>query len=146
MDDLDRKLIDLLQVNGRASNARIARQVGVSEGTVRRRLRHLIQSKIIRVVAVPDPQQMGLNTIALVGVQADPDKIDAVASRLSELPEAQYTALTTGSYDIFIWVALPTAEDLGHFLRQKVGATPGVRRTETFVHLSILKKGYGILA
>ena len=145
MDELDRKLIELLQVNGRASNARIARQVGVSEGTVRRRLRRLIQDEIIRVVAVPDPQKMGLNTIALVGIQAEPDKIDSVAAKLAELPEAQYVSLTTGSYDIFIWVALPSSEELGRFLRQKVGVTTGIRRTETFVHLAIVKKGYGIV-
>lgn len=145
MDDLDRKLIQLLQVNGRASNARIARDVGVSEGTVRRRLRRLIQEEIIRVVAVPDPEKMGYKTIALIGIQADPDKIDSVAERLAQLPEAQYVSLTTGSYDLFIWVALPSSEELGKFLRQKVGVTPGIRRTETFVHLAIIKKGYGIV-
>ncbi len=145
MDDLDRKLIELLQVNGRASNARIARQVGVSEGTVRRRLRRLIQDEIIRVVAIPDPEKMGLKTVALIGIQAEPDKIEAVAAKLGELPEAQYIALTTGSYDMFVWVALPTSEELGRFLRSKVGVTPGIRRTETFVHLAITKKGYGIV-
>ena len=144
MDDLDRKLIALLQVNGRASNARIARDVGVSEGTVRRRLRRLIQEEVIRVVAVPDPEKMGLNTLALVGIQADPDKIDIVAKKLAHLPEAHYVSLTTGSYDIFMWVALASSEELGKFLRQKVGVTEGIRRTETFVHLAIAKKGYGV--
>ena len=145
MNDLDRKLIELLQVNGRASNARIARDVGVSEGTVRRRLRKLIQDEIIRVVAVPDPAKMGYTTVALVGIQADPDKLDSVAEQLARLSESQYVSLTTGSYDIFIWVALPSSEELGRFLRQKVGMIPGIRRTETFVHLAIVKKGYGIV-
>ena len=145
MDELDRKIIELLQVNGRASNARIARDVGVSEGTVRRRLRRLVQDEIIRVVAVPDPEKMGFNTVAIIGIQADPDKIDDVAARLSELQETQYVSLTTGSFDIFIWVALPSSEELGNFLRRKVGITPGIRRTETFVNLAIRKKGYGIV-
>ena len=145
MDDLDRRIIELLQVNGRASNARVAREVGVSEGTVRRRLRRLVQDEIVRVVAVPDPEKMGYNTVALIGVQADPDKQDDVATRLAELPETQYVALTTGSFDIFVWVALASSEELGNFLRHKVGPTPGVRRTETFVNLAIRKKGYGIV-
>ena len=145
MDDLDRKIIELLQVNGRASNARIARDVGVSEGTVRRRLRRLVQDEIIRVVAVPDPDKMGYNTVALIGIQADPDKIDDVAERLAELSETQYVSMTTGSFDIFMWVALPNSEELGNFLRRKVGITPGIRRTETFVNLAIRKKGYGIV-
>jgi len=53
MDELDRRIVRLLQVDGRASNAKIAREVGVSEGTVRRRLRHLIQGDVIKVIAVP---------------------------------------------------------------------------------------------
>ena len=145
MDDLDRKIIELLQLNGRASNARVARDVGVSEGTVRRRLRRLIKDETIRVVAVPDPEKMGFNTVALIGIQANPDKIDQVAEGLVELAETQYVSLTTGSFDIFIWVALPSSEELGNFLRRKVGITPGIRRTETFVNLAIRKKGYGIV-
>jgi Lrp/AsnC family transcriptional regulator for asnA, asnC and gidA len=145
MDDLDRKIIELLQINGRASNARIARDVGVSEGTVRRRLRRLVQDEIIRVVAVPDPEKMGLSTVALIGIQADPDKLDDVAEQLATLPETQYVSLTTGSFDLFIWVALPSSEELGNFLRHKVGVINGVRRTETFVNLVMVKKGYGIV-
>ena len=145
MDDLDRKIIELLQINGRASNARIARAVGVSEGTVRRRLRRLVQDEIIRVVAVPDPEKMGLSTVALIGIQADPDKLDDVAERLAALPETQYVSLTTGSFDLFIWVALLSSEELGNFLRHRVGVVTGVRRTETFVNLVIVKKGYGIV-
>ena len=145
MDDLDRKIIELLQINGRASNARIARDVGVSEGTVRRRLRRLVQEEIIRVVAVPDPEKMGLSTVALIGIQADPDKLDDVAARLADLPETQYVSLTTGSFDLFIWVALLSSEELGNFLRHMVGAIAGVRRTETFVNLVTVKKGYGIV-
>ena len=145
MDDLDRKIIGLLQINGRASNARIARDVGVSEGTVRRRLRRLVQDEIIRVVAVPDPEKMGLSTVALIGIQADPDKLDDVAEHLAALPETQYVSLTTGSYDLFIWVALLSSEELGNFIRNRVCVITGVRRTETFVNLVIVKKGYGIV-
>ena len=54
MDELDRKIIGLLQMDGRASNAKIAREVGVSEGTVRRRLRRLIQEDVVKVIAVPN--------------------------------------------------------------------------------------------
>ena len=78
MDDLDRKIINILGQRGRAPNAHIARDVGVSEGTVRRRLKRLINEKIITVVAQPDPRKLGYESEALIGVQVDPDKIDAV--------------------------------------------------------------------
>ena len=145
MDVLDTKIIEILQGDGRASNAGIARQVGVSEGTVRRRLKRLVQEEYIQVVALPDRAKMGYDSQALVGVQVDPDKVDQVADGLAELDEVNWVAVTTGSYDVFAWAALQSAEALGIFLRTKVGIIPGVRRTETFVNLSNKKRGYGAI-
>ena len=119
MDELDRKIIALLERNGRASNARIARDVGVSEGTVRRRLKHLINEHIINVIALPDPRKLGYESEALIGVQVDPDKIDIVADKLSSLEHTRWVAVTTGTYDVFAWATLPTAEALGRFLRER---------------------------
>ena len=145
MDGLDTRIVDILQNDGRASNAGIAREVGVSEGTVRRRLKRLVQEEYIQVVALPDPVKMGYESQALVGVQVDPDKIDQVADDLSELSQVNWVAVTTGSYDIFAWATLQSAEALGLFLRTKVGIISGVRRTETFVSLANKKRGYGTI-
>ena len=143
MDDLDRKVISLLYTNGRASNAQIARQVGVSEGTVRRRLKRLIQHRVIRVVAIPDPEKLGFNTEAIVGLKVDPDKIEAVATKLGEMEDTQYVATTTGAYDVFTWVVVSSSDALRRFLREKVAPIPGIRSTETFVNLSTKKRAYG---
>ena len=146
MDQLDQKIIEILQDDGRTSNARVAREVGVSEGTVRRRLNRLIEGDFIDVVAVPDPVKMGLVSRALIGVQIDPDKIDRVADDLIKLKEIGWVTITTGTFDVFAWAALPSPEELGVFLRTKVGTIPGVRPTETFVNLSNKKRGNGIVA
>lgn len=145
MDELDLKLISLLQRDGRASNASLARHMGVSEGTIRRRLRRLMNDGVLKILAVPEPAKMGFNTIALIGIQADPDKVEEVSSSLSSLKEARYVAITTGSFDIFLWVALGSSEELGKFLRQRVGPIPGIRRTETFVNLAIRKQDFGLV-
>ncbi|MDP3062717.1 MAG: Lrp/AsnC family transcriptional regulator [Chloroflexota bacterium] len=145
MDELDRKVIKLLQADGRASNARVAREAGVSEGTVRRRLRRLIQDGVVKVIAVPHLERMGFPTTAHIGLQTDPAAVDEVASALTALPEVHYVAITTGAHDMFAWVALVSSEELGAFLRSKVGAIKGVRRTETFVNLSIRKRTYGMI-
>ncbi len=145
MDELDRKIIALLQGDGRASNAKIAREVGVSEGTVRRRLRRLVQQDVVKIVAVPNLEKLGYATTALVGLQTDPGKSDEVADAIASLDEAQYVAITTGAYDIFIWAGLESAESLGTFLRNKIGNIEGVQRTETFVNLAIKKRTYGLV-
>ena len=106
MDDLDIKIISMLQEDGRVSNAGIAREVGCSEPTVRRRLKRLIQDKFIRFSALRDPGKMGYASEALVCVQADLDKIDKVAEDLAQLVEVDWVTITTGAYDIFAWATL----------------------------------------
>ncbi len=140
MDERDRQIIALLQEDGRATNATIARKVGVSEGTVRRRLNRLFENEYIRVVALPDSSKLGLDSEALIGVQVEPDKGDLVAKDLAALEEIKWVVSTTGSFDVFAWAALPNAEALGVFLRTKVGSIEGVRRTETFVRLALNKQ------
>ena len=135
LDAIDTKIIRILQGNGRASNANIARSLKVSEGTVRRRLKRLVGEKFIEILAQPDPVKMGFQSEAMIGMQVDPDKISQVANSLSELDEINWVAVTTGSYDIFAWTTLKSSEALGVFLRTKVGVVDGVRRTETFVKL-----------
>lgn len=144
MDKLDIKIISLLQEDGTATNAGIARQVGVSEETVRRRLKRLIQEEYIKVVALPDPKKLGYESEVLIGVQVDADKVDLVSDALAEMDEINWVSVTTGSFDIFAWATLRSSEELSVFLRTKVGVTPGVRRMETFINLAIKKRRYGV--
>jgi Lrp/AsnC family transcriptional regulator for asnA, asnC and gidA len=143
VDYLDRKIIGSLQEDGRASHAQMARELGISEGTARRRLAKLLQDKVIRVVAIPEPESLGFHTSALIGLQLDPSRVEAVADELSKLAETEHVSITTGSYDIFIWVNLASSEALASFLHHKVGTVEGVRHTETFVSLETRKRTHG---
>ena len=142
LDQLDKTIINALQANGRASNAEVARTLGVSEGTIRRRLKRLTQNNVIKVVAYPEPKVLGFSTEALIGLQVDPDKTDSVVQNVSKIEETYWVSVTTGTFDMFAWVALPSSEELGNFLREKIGAIDGVQRTETFVSLMVTKRGY----
>ena len=147
-DELDRQIILILQEDGRASHAKVARDLRVSEGTVRRRLAKLLSDKAIRVVAIAEPAQLGYHTSAFIGIQVDPARVEAVAGHLAQLVETEHVAITTGTYDIFIWVNLASSEALADFLHIKVGTVQGVRHTETFVSLQTKKHvaGPGIRA
>jgi DNA-binding Lrp family transcriptional regulator len=67
-----------------------------------------------------------------------------VADAVSTLNEVSWVVVTTGAYDIFAWVEVQSAEELGVFLRRTLGAISGVRRTETFVNLAIKKSPNGV--
>ena len=79
MDELDLKIISLMQIDGRASNSKIAREIGVAEGTVRRRLGRLIKDDVVKVIAVPNLEMLGYTVTALIGLQTSPGKSDSVA-------------------------------------------------------------------
>lgn len=145
MDILDSQIIHELQLDGRLSNAGIARHMKVSEGTVRRRVNQMVKEGAIRIRAILNPERMGFNTVAIIGIRGDPDKLDDVAKSLSAFEETEYVSLTTGSFDMFIWVALSSSEALGEFLRRKVGVIEGIRSTETFVSLAVCKNGFGVM-
>ena len=144
MDELDARIIKVLQTDGRASNSHISREVGVSEGTVRRRLHHLVKDDVIKVVAIPNLDQMGNGTAALIGIRTHPASVEAIADTLSDLEEVHYVSITTGAWDIFIWMRAQSTEDLGAFLRNQIAVIPGVMQTETFINLSIKKRNYGM--
>lgn len=144
MDETDLKIIRELKKDGRVPNAHIAKNVDVSEGTVRRRLKRLTEEGEINIVAVPDPAKIGYSSEVLIGMQVEPDKLEEVAARMASLKWTTLVSITTGTYDVFAWAALPDSETLGEFIRDEIGKTPGVQRTETFVTLEVKKRDYSL--
>jgi Lrp/AsnC family transcriptional regulator for asnA, asnC and gidA len=144
-DELDRQIIEMLQIDGRASNADVARKLGISEGTVRRRLRSLIRDDVVKIMAVPNWEKMGYSTTALIGVRAGPGRSDEVGEAIAQLEEAHYVTTTTGSYDILVWAGFESTEGLREFLRSKIGVIDGVKRAEAFLNLAIKKRTLGLV-
>jgi DNA-binding Lrp family transcriptional regulator len=99
LESIDRKLIDLLQADGRTPYAELARQIGVTEKTVRRRVNHLLDASYIQISAVADPSMLGLRTLALVLVRADGSRSPSdIADELALLPAVDYITVTTGPF------------------------------------------------
>ena len=115
MDRLDVQIVSRLQEDGNATNANIARSITpspVSEETVRRRLKKLMQDGYMRIVAVPDARKMGYESQVIIGLQAEADKIDDVAEALANMDEVSWVSITTGSFDIFGWATVKSFDQL----------------------------------
>ena len=87
MDQLDRDIIGILQKDGRTSNAGMSRDLGVSEGTIRRRLKSLVDDEVIQILAFVEPSKLGYPTEVIIAFQVDLGKIENVGAALSTLPE-----------------------------------------------------------
>ena len=145
IDKIDSKIIEILEADGRTPNACIAKKIGVSEGTIRRRLKKLISSDYLQVNGIANLSKIGLESQAIVGIKADADKIEDIIDQLSKFQEVKWLSEVTGQYDVFCWVALGTPKDLGKFLRDKLGCIAGLQSSETFVSLGgIVQNGNGV--
>lgn len=131
MDAMDLALIDALAEDGRQSNRQIARQLGVSEGTVRSRLRRLEEAKLVRVVAVTNRAVLGeIGSVAFIGVRVDGPLAEDVAIHLVAQPETYLVNITIGAFDVMLTVVTRTREALTEFTASRLPSMPGVRSTE----------------
>ena len=137
VDDLDNQIIEILSLDGRMSNASIARNLGVSEGTIRRRLNILKDEGIINVKVVLNPNYLASETEAIIGIQVDLSVIREVVLKLNGINEIRWVNITSGSFDIFVNVSTKSLSDLLVLLQNKIGKIDGVKKIETFTTLDV---------
>jgi Lrp/AsnC family transcriptional regulator for asnA, asnC and gidA len=142
LDETDAKIVEALRKDGRVAFAQIAEQLGVSPGMIRQRYNRLMDQGILKVVAITNPLRMGYKTMAMIGIRADGSKLIAVAEKVSKLDEVIYLVIASGRFDIFAEVVCLDHEDLLRFITEKLSTIDGVRDSESFLHLKIVKEIY----
>ncbi len=140
LDATAKRIIELLQEDGRISYAAIAKAVGLSEAAARARVQKLLDSEIMQIVAVTDPTQVGFTRQAMIGVRTEGD-LTKVGDRLAELTEVDYVVTTAGSFDLLVEVVCEDDPHLLDVIRQ-VRELEGVVSSETFVYLKLNKQHY----
>lgn len=140
LDHTARRIIAMLQQDGRCANTVIARELGVSEATVRARIEALTSAGILQIVGLTDPGNMGFGVMAMIGVQASAD-LGRIADLVSTWPETTYVVISAGSYDMLVEVVCRDNADLLR-ISEQIRAVPGVRSTESFIYISRHKLNY----
>jgi Lrp/AsnC family transcriptional regulator for asnA, asnC and gidA len=140
LDDISKRIIEQLQVDGRQSYAAIGKAVGLSEAAVRQRVQRLQEAGVMQIVAVTDPLTLGFRRQAMIGLKSDGD-LEKVADDLASMEEIDYVVITAGSFDLLLEVV---CEDDDHLLEilGRVREVPSVTSTETLVYLKLRKQTY----
>lgn len=141
-DELDVQILDLLRENGRQTNQEVATKLGVSEATVRKRLRELMAADVMRVVAITDPHHLGLGIDVNIAIQVEPQRLLDVVDELTAMPEVSFLGITSGASSIVAAGLFHTNGELLQFLTSKVGRIPGIRKVETTHVLKVVKRRY----
>lgn len=142
LDDLDREIIYRLQYDGRKPLSHIADELGLSEGAVRRRVKRLTDEGVLQIVAIIEPQFLGLNATAMIGIAVEPGRVDEVASRIAGFEEVCYLFMAAGEFDLFAEVYCKDMKHFADFLNRKLQKVTGVRRTQTYMNLKMYKLSY----
>jgi len=145
VDELDRRLIMELAKDARQSSAELSSKLNVSATTVRRRIRQLQDRRVATFVAVADPIKLGYSLTAIVALEVDLNKIDEVAKSLATCENVRYVSLCTGNHDIFVGAWFRSSAELKQFVKDYIGNLPGIRKTETFIVLDVIKEEVGWL-
>ena len=139
LDASDDAIIALLRADGRMSYRAIAREVGLTENTVRARIRRLEESNTMRVVAVTDIEAAGYGMLLAIGVQVENRSPEAVARDLAAIPEVFSVNVAVGAQDIEILVVAEDQAALDDLITRQLAQIPGVRRLTPALALDVLK-------
>ncbi|TXS48710.1 Lrp/AsnC family transcriptional regulator [Streptomyces sp. uw30] len=138
-DELDLQLLDALEVNARASFARLAEVLGVSDQTVARRYRRLCAEGGLRVVAVRDAVRLGQDQWTL-RLRCVPDSAQAIADALAKRPDTNWIGIASGGTEVIFGTRPRSPGDRDDLLLGKLPRTPRVLEIRAY---QILHRFYG---
>ena len=141
VDDLDREILHMLQADGSTSFTKIAKKLRRNESTIRKRVLSLKKDGVIKKFSVVlDPAKIGFGTVAVIGVDIDPEKLLDVAQNLIKIPETRYVATSTGDHMIMIEIWAKDGRELSQILSERIGAIEGVKKICPSIILEKMKE------
>lgn len=129
VDEIDMKILQMLEENGRKSFVDIAKKLRLSESTIRKRVLALQKRGVIKRFTIQvDPTKLGINTVAIVGVDVDPTKLLEAAQKLCEIEEVKYVATSTGDHMIMTEIWTRDGRELTRLISERIGRIEGVKK------------------
>ena len=142
LDNIDKKIIQLMGADARMSNHQMAAVIDVSEGTVRNRVKKLINNEVIKISVINNINRIENPSLAFVGLDVEAREKDKIALALSKMPEVRFISSLIGRHDLMVFILADDAAELSKVLYQKIASIPGVRNSESSIGLKYFKYDY----
>ncbi len=143
LGDLDKQIVAQLSRDARRSNGQIAGDLGVTEGTVRARIKRMEEAKQIRLTAVTNIDRFGDALLAYIWIEVErSDRTREVAKALATVPELGFVGVMLGRSDILAITMVRNTEHLADFVHSRISSIDGVRRTESTLGVNFVKHDY----
>lgn len=142
LDDMDYGIVRALQENARLPFTQIAKELGVTEKTIRMRVQQMQDEGVLSLVGIVNPVKAGLNVQSFVQIAVEAQRLDEVVASLNEIVEVRLVVLTSGDYQLITQILVRNYEELSQFLMNKLNKIPGILRVNVINELKILKSKY----
>jgi DNA-binding Lrp family transcriptional regulator len=144
LDKLDQGIVERLSRDARISNRAIAAGLGVTEGTIRTRIKRLQNEGLIQFTVVTDFRMAGSPNLCMLGIDAEPSHVAELARTLSDMSEITCVVLLLGRYNLLAMGLFTNLEQLNDLVIHRIRPLPGVQRVETSISVHNLKYEAGI--
>lgn len=141
LDAVNKRIVALLQEDGRRSYVSIGKEIGLSEAAVRLRVQKMLDDGVMQIVAVTNPMEMGFRRQAMVGITVDGD-IEYVAQKLKDIRQIDYIIITAGRFDILAEVFAEDDESMLELVNRQIRKIDGIDRTELFTYMRLESQRY----
>src|SRR5690554_1447318 len=140
LDEIDQKIINILQKDSRKSYAEIARSLFISRVAVRDRVNNLLKRGVIEeFTVVVNAKSIGYHLNVFLDIQVEPSKLEEVASRLTEEENVIVVYQMTGPTTLHVHAYVESPEDLNVFMRERIYPIPGITHVKSHILLARYK-------
>lgn len=143
LDEADLAIVERLSLDARVSNREIAERLGVTEGTVRARVKRMEEEKLIRITAVTNIDRFKDAALAYIWIEVERSgQTKAVAEQLADITELGFVGVMLGRSDILAITMVRNAEHLADFVHQRISVVEGVRGAHSTLGVNFIKHDY----
>lgn len=139
IDDLNRKILDLLVKHGKVNSETIAEELCVSSSTIRRRLKYLVDNDLLRYVPVPNWEKIGLPVYAVIALDVKLEKTNIILDELSKYDHCRLLIAASGRFNVISTWRFASPAELYVFTQSQIGKLEGITRIEIFLGLNLKK-------
>ncbi|MGH3556392.1 MAG: Lrp/AsnC family transcriptional regulator [Mycobacterium sp.] len=142
VDEMDLDIIRILQRNARRSNRSIASELGISEGTVRGRIKRMVADRVFRIQAVSDVVAFGYGAHVFITITTDSGMVDEVAAAIAKREDISQLTRVLDDFDLIAVMIGRDHDSLMAAVFGEIALLPGIRRTEILYGCGSLKHTY----
>ncbi|MGD8189120.1 Lrp/AsnC family transcriptional regulator [Brevibacillus ginsengisoli] len=142
IDQIDKQILQILQLDGRTPYTEIANLLGVSEGTIRARIAKLLQDEVFEFVIQVNPEKLGLQVQAIISLTTKLGMQKSVAEELNNFCEVRFVGAYSGKHDLMIRACFHDNDELIHFVNERLSQIEGIVAADVSLELKQYKDSF----